>query len=384
MSHESREKGAGKAPLRVLFYEPTHTGHHFPYLARMLPGFLRLPIHPILATTPGGLASHEFATTLAPLASGLELLPCCELRSYRSSYQDGWQRYAELKRTIRQVQPDHVCILYAHGIWQLWAASMMYGGRLAPRGTTIEMWEYRGGFTYPDAQSIGDRMKRRLLRRLLNSGQLAVLHADDEMLLSFARKACPNTERSVLTPNPIKFRDMIQKGPARQALGLSVDGRLASCSGMIDRRKGCDLAIKAFAMHADSTGEQNAGDRLLLAGPHDAEIRQLLDQPAYKSLVESGRIVSLDRFVNEDEMFYTAAASDLVLAPYPNQSGRSSIILWAAAAGRPVLGVARGCIEYVIKQEGLGETCDVKDIGVLTARWPPAWIAPGPTRTWPG
>ena len=41
--------------------------------------------------------------------------------------------------------------------------------------------------------------------------------------------------------------------------------------------------------------------------------------------------------------------------------GRSSILLWAAAAGRPVLGVNRGCIARIIEHEELGWTCDVHD-----------------------
>ena len=64
-------------------------------------------------------------------------------------------------------------------------------------------------------------------------------------------------------------------------------------------------------------------------------------------------------------MFLAAAAADLVMAPYPNHQGRSSIILWAAAAGRPSLGTESGGIGYVIRQQNLGWTCDVSNPATL-------------------
>ena len=101
---------------------------------------------------------------------------------------------------------------------------------------------------------------------------------------------------------------------------------------------------------------------LLIAGPHDEQIKSLLNNRIAANPDANKFIRSLDRFLSEDEMLLVAAASDLVLAPYPNHSGRSSIILWAAAAGKPVLAVNRGCIQHVVEKEGLDTTCNVRDI----------------------
>jgi len=76
-------------------------------------------------------------------------------------------------------------------------------------------------------------------------------------------------------------------------------------------------------------------------------------------------------------MYSVAAASDLVTAPYPNHSGRSSIILWADASGTPVLATHRGCIGRVVETERLGSTCDVGDRGAFSAA-----IRAGLNRSW--
>ena len=44
---------------------------------------------------------------------------------------------------------------------------------------------------------------------------------------------------------------------------------------------------------------------------------------------------------------------------------RSSIILWAAAAGRPCIGPEEGCADYVIRREGLGVSCQVENPAIL-------------------
>jgi glycosyltransferase involved in cell wall biosynthesis len=100
---------------------------------------------------------------------------------------------------------------------------------------------------------------------------------------------------------------------------------------------------------------------LLLAGPHEAEVKAKLAEPPFAALLSAGRIHSIDRFLDENEMLMVAEASDLVLAAYLNHSGRSSIILWAGAAGKPVIGADRGTIHYVIHKERLGATCNVRD-----------------------
>jgi glycosyltransferase involved in cell wall biosynthesis len=349
--------------MRVLFYSPNHTGHHFAYLGRMLPAFVGLPIEIVVATTPVAMESIEYSRSLLPFAGSLDMLTCCT-PAPRHPIRGARHRLRELTRAIRVTEADHVMACYADGLWDQAVFSTLIGRRPWPRELVVEGWIYRGRFGDPVDRRWKSRVRRWAFARLLQSGLFRRLHLDHELLYEFSVPLAANSPTEVvLTPNPIVLKPQQPKESARRELGLRVEGTWISLSGVIARFKGAHLLLEAFQRHRRES--KDARTRLLLAGPHEKEIQGMLQDEPYRPLVAEGRIVSLDRYLNEDEMFLAAAASDLVLAPYPNHQGRSSIILWAAAAGRPSLGTDESCIGYVIKRERLGMTCNVHDTSVL-------------------
>lgn len=345
--------------MRLLFYSPSHQGHHFAYLARMMPAFVELPIELCLATTAPAIESEEYARNLAKFSDRLTPYPVCTIAP-RKPVKNSRHRLRELTAAIKELRPDHVAVCYADGLWQLAAVDTLTGRRPWPRELVVEGWIYRTRFGDRTDRRWKSRIERWLFSRLVRRRMFSKLHLDGELLFDFAQHlTTPKSTEIVLTPNPVVVEPLISKAKARQALSLTVDGKWLSLSGMIARYKGADLLLEAFRRLCQ-TG-QGHGLRLLLAGPHEEEIRTLLKTPPYPTYLDEGRIVSLDRIVDEHEMFLAAGAADLVLAPYPRHEGRSSIILWAAAAGRPSLGVKDGGIGHVIRQENLGATCSVLD-----------------------
>src|SRR5262245_60036580 len=103
--------------MQMLFYEPDHTGHHFAYLARMLPGFTDLPIEIVLATTPQSRDSAEFAKLLAPFGDRIEVRTCLT-PSPRKPVAAARHRLRGLVTAIGEVRPDHVAVCYADGLWE--------------------------------------------------------------------------------------------------------------------------------------------------------------------------------------------------------------------------------------------------------------------------
>jgi glycosyltransferase involved in cell wall biosynthesis len=351
--------------MRLMFYAPQHTGHHFAYLARMLPAFIGLPVEIVVATTERALESNEYARTLAPLAASIRFVPCCT-PSPRSAGRNAWHRFRELVKAIRVVEPGHVAVCYADGIWEAACLSTMAGRRPWPRELVVEGWIYRGRFGEMSETQMRARARRWLFLRLLKSGLFHRLHLDHELLYEFGLpRAVGTPTKLVLTPNPIVMFGELSKEEARRELGIAPDGPWISLSGVVARFKGVHLLLDAYRNYRSQASGRPV--RLLLAGPHEAPIREMLAAPPYEELVTAGEIVSLDRYLNEREMYVSAAASDLVVAPYPHHQGRSSIILWAAAAGRPSLGTNASCIGHVIREQGLGETCDVADTREMAA-----------------
>ena len=344
--------------MKILFYEPDYQGHHFPYLARMLPNFLELPIQASLATTPSAIDSNEYKKTLAPFESSLEILPSCQELIKHNPLANAWRRCHDLKRIVKECQPDHVCILYADGMWPLAALAKQFGVSLLGNAPVYEAWMYRGGFTYNDAKGKGALIRRRLFKKLIDQEIFDKIHFDDELLFDFYQKECSQRTEVSLSRNPVIITDPIPQREARKQLGLPIEGTIIGTSGMITETKGIHLLLDMFEKHAT----RNPETILMIAGPHNESIKNMLVEERFQILVQQGRLFSIDRFLNDHEMSLSAASCDLILAPYPNHSGRSSIILWAAAAGVPVLAVSRGCIGHVVRTERLGKTCDVKNI----------------------
>lgn len=350
--------------MHVLLFEPNHRGHHFVYLARLLPGMLRLPVKITVGTTTEALESREFRLSLAKYRANLDFWTGCQ-PPRGHPVQKAIRRIGELRTALNAIRPEYVGLIYGDGLWQLLTLLSLVGIRVIPRSMPAEAWLYRGGFTYEDAVSLPHRFRRWLFTRLLRKGIFRTLYLDDELLLRYAETVSGSRTRLILTPNPIEFLPPREKTDAREELGLPTDGRLISSSGMVSIWKGMDRLIRNF-IAAASDGRLREDDRLLIAGPHQDEIVALLKSQEVQPWVETGRIIARDEFLSESQMFAVASASDLVVAGYPNHSGRSSIILWSAAAGRPVLAADRGCIGYVVEHEKLGQTANVVEPVVFT------------------
>ncbi len=360
--------------MRVMFYAPEYVGHYFAYLARMMPAFAALPIERLVATVPEALESTEYAATLARFADKLSFATICT-QGPQPPVQSARHRLGELRSAIRATQPDHVIVGYLDGIWDQALAAWMTGRRPWPRELVVEGWVYRTRFGDRSDRRVKARMRRMMFPLLLRSGLFRKLHLDGEQLYDLAKpKSVGAPTEIVLSPNPIAMHEPIARDEARRRLGIATDGTWLSLSGMIARYKGADLLLEAYR----HLRESKRGEKLLLllAGPHEEQIAQLLRAEPFRQWIDVGQIVSINRFVDENEMFLAAAAADLVMAPYPDHHGRSSIILWAAAAGRPSLGTETGGIGYVIRQQNLGWTCDVTNLATLAKSIATAVCAP--------
>lgn len=346
--------------MNVLIFEPDHTGHHFLHIGLLVPPLADLGANVTLATTAMARDTGPYKVFVAPVESRATV--DAWVRPLTGSPIDVARRkLADLRTSIERANPDWVCLPYADGLAQSLGAARLALRPTIPRGLEVEGLMMRGSFAYP-AESAKRRLFAHASWAAVRLAPLRKVHILDPIVYNAVKaRGGAFAERCGLMPEPMDPPPQIEQRPARTRLGLPEDGRYIGCVGLIDRRKGCDLLIHAFAQTRLAPT-----DRLLLVGAHEKEIKDLLAGP-YADLVRAGRIISIDRFVESDELGAALKAMDLVCTPYPRHVGSASIVIRAAAAGRPVVGSRYGWVKWAIERFGLGRTCNVENTDELAA-----------------
>ena len=359
--------------MRVLIFEPYNLGHRLHYVRTMLPGLTEIGCRVTLALSSETPSLPEYATHLAPLAGQFDLdawmPPNAPVRSLPGL----------LRRSIRRASPDALLVPTADGLAQVVGATRGLRPRVVPRGLWSEALMLRGGFAYPQPNWRA-RLKARLSRAAIARGPWSVLHHLDPLVYDHVHangRPPGRLEREMrLMPDPVEPPTGATRAEVLARYGLPDEGvRYIGTVGQIDRRKGVHLLISAFAAAASTAlpaqERLQDDDVLLLAGPQDAVVRGMLSGE-FRGLVESGRIRSLDRVLPAAEMADALVAMNVVCAPYWRHIGSSSIVIRAAAAGRPVLGSSYGWIGHVVERFGLGRTVDEQDAGRFARALRPA------------
>jgi glycosyltransferase involved in cell wall biosynthesis len=338
--------------LRVLVFEPDFAGHHFAYLRLILPAFAEIAGTVVLSTHTAALDSTQYQVLLQPLSCPMQV---DALPPASGGFLLNHMRHLQsLAQSVRRVRPDHVVVPYADGISQLLGATRPWP--IIPREVHLEGLMFRGAFAYPSTS-----LRRRAFT--MASWELAARsrwtrmhHLDPLVVAAIRRRGGSFASRCDLMPDPVERMTPRDEAAARRHLGIPEDGRYIGCIGALDRRKGADLLIRAFA-----SARLAPSDRLLLVGPHEPYVAEML-RGEYLPMVGAGRIVVIDRFVSQPDFEAAVQAADVICTPYPEHVGSASIVIRGAAAGKIVLGSTYGWIGTTIQQFGLGRVCHVRNL----------------------
>ncbi len=348
-----------------MIFEPAFQGHFFVYLSHMLPELIELvgPGQVVLQTSDPALESVEFANLIRPFADRIDIRAGIPNQWQTSGASGSARRVDQVVQAARDAKADHVIVPSADGIGQALALRRGRSGGL-PKGVTSEGLYFQGKFLYPCAGFV-DGVRQRLKWEIGRRAPFTFMHHLDPVVYDWERVRARDTAkfeaRWSLMPDPIEPPRNLTRQEARRALGVPEDGRLLGCAGVIDFRKGCDLMVRAFGR-----AKLAATDRMVIAGPHKPEMRELL-AGEFRPLLDSGRLISIDRVLRPDELADSLAAMDLICTPYPNHIGSASIVIRAAATPRPVLGSDFAWLRRTIPTFNLGWTCSVQDIDAFAA-----------------
>lgn len=190
-----------------------------------------------------------------------------------------------------------------------------------------------------------------VFRRVLRVPSLKFIATIDQGAYEFCELSrCNLYSRMRFVPDVGLLSDGGDRARTRRRLQIPDDAFVILCYGSQSPRKGLRELLHAV----DETPSVNAS--VLVVGKPDAATEAILDSQAAAKLSMSGRLRTVDSFVDGDEEAHLFAASDAVWLGYTNFLGSSGVLYQAGAARRPVLSTDRGVIGQITRRYNTGIT----------------------------
>lgn len=341
--------------MHILLYNPVHYGHHLSHVRLMVRAFTPFASQVTFATTRRSASSPEYAEHLSDVSAQFTLddsVDTVEMPEGRfSGLETARCAWRGLRGAVARNRPDYVLVGYGdHLVFGPLIMSRKERDLGIDRSRIHGIFLQCGEFAY--RRHLGARRRVRSYAELngfrrLNFGRNLFM---DPIVLDWLRDHCPSlSSRCVRLPDPVSPVGRHDKSAARATLGLPTNGRLISCVGVLDVRKGIDEFIRSFT--AAPLAET---DRLLLAGRATPEVIAAVREVAPR--IGEGRIICMDKILTGQEMELAISAADLVATThrFPEHLGTASIPIRAAAAGRPVLATELGWLGDMTRNYALG------------------------------
>ncbi len=220
---------------------------------------------------------------------------------------------------------------------------------------------HRAKFGYP-APSLRDRLIQ--LYSYITYGiafRCSFLSVDIVPVETLKKRVNPLGLRINYLPDPLTSPVARSREESRSITKLPKDLQIFGCVGVIDRRKGADLLIKAAPF-------LTASQRILLAGKFHPEIIAMLADLGEET---KSKLILENRFLGEDEMFAYICALDGMLMIQHGHTGISSFALHSVKYGIPLLCSSTPWFNELKKQfpEIVTIAEDGENLGSLITDW---------------
>lgn len=166
----------------------------------------------------------------------------------------------------------------------------------------------------------------------------------------------PRTAGAVYDENLVPVVDQ-SSDQARAALGINQEALVLGMVGVMSARKHPRLAAQAAGLL--TSGEEAVV--LLCVGPQQDDSAQGLDAKAAPASV-----VTVARFVSDEELSTAITASDVLVCLYDNE-GSSGIVTTAVSHARPVVAAGARGVKAMVSSLGAGVVCDLEAEAIAEA-----------------
>ncbi len=343
--------------MHLMIFDPHERGHYLSYVRYMLQG-AACAERVTLVLQEGVMQSVPYQQQLLSYVNNVEVDPIIQ----RGSFCNGKQLLEDFRSACGRHKPDHVWV--PSGDLLAYHCNLAYALKRWRFPVDVEgecgLIELR--FHYPPRRWRG-YLRNILARSLLRAGPWVRMHTIDPTVFTWIQAWDRRlVKRFHLVPDPVDDFTPITQECARRSLGIPVNGRYVGSVGVhAIPRKGSELLLEAFAR-----ARLGATDRLFLAGPLGDKLQHRL-QTEFTQLYQCGRVVILDKYLDDRKLMQALAAMDVVCTPYFDHFGSSAIVLHAAQAGRPILAPHQGWFADMIPRFELGDTENILEVTALAA-----------------
>jgi glycosyltransferase involved in cell wall biosynthesis len=342
--------------VKALVFEQWQGGHYFNYLECLVPRLAAFCDKVVVAVTESAASSELFARQLGQIADLPNVQIDREVALPRERTAMGFRLRLgrNVVDAVARNRPDWLFLPSADEQVLALPLLALGGAKRHLRDIPIDAVLHYKAYTTRGRSR--DNLLSSFQRSLLKTGVFTRLHFVNFLQYEDAlRFAPPLASLARAAGDPVPQPPHIVAEAARRELGLEVCGRYVGMVGELDFRKAVPTALAAFR-----TARLGTTDRFLLAGRlHDLYRKLVRDE--YQDLVDSGRLIVMDRYLTERELVACFAALNLHCSAYKEPfSGLSSLLLKGIAAGRPVLASDLGWCRAVVRRFGLGQTTSAR------------------------
>ena len=303
---------------------------------------------PDLRALAGSTSHGRIDIDSMPTALSLEGLPLL---------QKGWHESRLLGDVLAQHRPRQA--LAMSGDHTQFALAI---GRHIPSTVQLSLLLLRVSHHRPvTPTSFGSRFtklrKRSLLSLAARSPRAGAFLTSDPAAVTALRALGAN---GVYIPDPVPLPACTdQREAVRNTYRVASGRKLFLVYGALAERKGVFTILEAVRRLPQNVAANTA---VLFAGPIQSDIAGLfLTRLEAMRLKTPAQLLLHDAFLHEAETCALLRASDVVLAPYLNHSGTSSVLIRAAGARRPVISQREGLMGEQVTTHCLGQTIDASD-----------------------
>jgi len=335
----------------ILLFTAKGTGHNLIYLKILLDALLIKKYKITIALPKSCLKSESFKYHIQRFTNKIEIVLHTGSNT-TNSFINSWHECIRLKDTISLMKETPSVVLAPNGsqipfLWPLFRS--IYSRQLKQ----VEKFQFGMLSTGIDfsARTFKSKIVNKLRVMLLSLNPPSSLKTIDAYGFQLLESKFTSLKRIFsLVPDPMDTVELVDKKQARNYFNLPEKSFIISISGALSShpRKNTKLLIDATL-----STQTNKNIVLFIAGKLTDELNCYIKDNSAKTY---GRIITVNRYLSDEELTIATCASDVVCTPYSDHFAPSGIILRAIKCNVPVLVPKYHWFNFMIKNFNVGWT----------------------------